>query len=91
MFKLFSGIKDCPCGCPRHLVSPPICMRIWVDNRDVGVIGRAGNKCRFNCFKCQAARMGFKVTRVKPASTNTCPANTDKGKKCKYRKVLSSS
>jgi len=75
------GIKDCPCGCSQHLVSPPICMRLWLDNPDLGVIGRVNNKCDYNCFKCQAERWGFKVGRVKPASAKTCPENTGKNGK----------
>jgi len=76
-----AGIKDCPCGCSRQFVSPPICMRYWIDSRDHGLIGRARNKCVYNCYKCQADRLGFKITPVKPVSTKKCPENTDKGKK----------
>jgi len=75
------GSKDCPCGCSQHLVSPPICMRLWLENPDRGVIGRVNNKCDYNCFKCQAERWGFKVGRVKPASAKTCPENTGKNGK----------
>jgi len=76
-----AGIKECPCGCPRNFVSPPICMRYWIDSRDHGIIARARNKCVYNCYKCQADRLGFKITPVKPVSTKKCPENTDKGKK----------
>merc|ERR1719378_928968 len=76
-----SGIKECPCGCPRNFVSPPICMRYWIASRDHGIIARARNKCVYNCYKCQADRLGFKITPVKPVSTKKCPENTDKGKK----------
>jgi len=74
--------EGCPCGCPRHLVSPPICMRIWLNNPDFGAISRAGNQCVYNCYRCRAARMGFKVKRVKPTSMKTCPENTDNSKQC---------
>jgi len=73
--------ESCPCGCARNLVSPPICMRFWVNNPDFGAIGRAGNQCVYNCYKCRAARTGFKVKRVKPTSMKTCPENTANSKK----------
>jgi len=76
------GFQSCPCGCPRNLVSPPICMRFWVNNPDFGGIGRAGNQCVYNCYKCRAALTGFKFKRVKPTSMKTCPENTDNSKQC---------
>jgi len=74
--------EGCPCGCPKNLVSPPICMRFWLNNPDFGAIGRAGNQCVYNCYKCRAARVGFKFKRVKPTSIKTCPGNTDNSKQC---------
>merc|ERR1712042_265103 len=77
----FSGLfQGCPCDCPRNSrdVFPPICMRIWIDNPDMGLINQVDNVCYYNCLKCFYARLGYNVTRVKPASTKTCPAETDK-------------
>jgi len=80
----FSGLfQGCPCDCPRNSrkVFPPICTRIWIDNPDLGLISRMDNVCYYSCLKCVYARWGYNVSRVKPASTKKCPAETDIVKK----------